>query len=241
VWLPKGRWTDIFTGKIYRGSKTVRIHSELNTMPVFAREGAVIPLSLDEGNSCLNPTVLKFKVYRGNGSFSLYEDDGETNNFKNGDFSITEVTVGETENGIKLYLCGGKEKDYLPLKRQYVFEFADIVSAESVRVASGEEKLDFSLADTGGRVTVSLPPTEIFAPIEVELCGITVLKNKPKREAVREVMTKFNGINNLKSLRYISFEKAKDDAALLSDARLCGNAALRSELLEVLEDLDYTV
>ena len=73
VWLPKGRWTDVFTGKIYRGSKTVRIHSELNTMPVFAREGAIIPLSLDEGNSCKNPTVLKFKVYRGNGSFSLYE------------------------------------------------------------------------------------------------------------------------------------------------------------------------
>lgn len=55
-------------------------------MPVFAREGAIIPLSLDEGNSCKNPTVLKFKVYRGNGSFSLYEDDGETNGFKDGDF-----------------------------------------------------------------------------------------------------------------------------------------------------------
>ena len=79
-------------------------------MPCFAREGAIIPLSLDEGNSCKNPTVLKFKVYRGNGSFSLYEDDGETNGFKDGDFSITELSVSETENGIKLTLCGGKEK-----------------------------------------------------------------------------------------------------------------------------------
>ena len=34
--------------------------------------------------------------------------------------------------------------------------------------------------------------------------------------------------------------KAKDDAALLSDVRILGNSALRSELLEILEDLDYT-
>ena len=105
---------------------------------------------------------------------------------------------------------------------------------------SGGEKLDYSVTDAGGRVTVSLPPTEISAPIEAELCGVTVLKNKPKREAVREAMTKFNGINNLKKCRYLILEKAKDDSALLSEVRLLGNSALRSELLEILEDLDYT-
>lgn len=81
-----------------------------------------------------------------------------------------------------------------------MFEFSDIVSAESVRVMSGGEKLDYSVTDAGGRVTVSLPPTEISAPIEAELYGVTALKNKPKREAVREAMTKFNGINNLKNV-----------------------------------------
>ena len=121
-----------------------------------------------------------------------------------------------------------------------MFEFSDIVSAENVRVMSGGEKLDCSVTDAGGRVTVSLPPTEISAPIEAELYGVTVLKNKPKREAVREAMTKFNGINNLKKCRYLILEKAKDDAALLSEVRLLGNSALRSELLEILEDLDYT-
>lgn len=118
--------------------------------------------------------------------FSLYEDDGETNGFKDGDFSITELSVSETENGIKLTLCGGKEKDYLPLKRQYVFEFSDIVSAESVRVMSGGEKLDCSVTDAGGRVAVSLPPTEISAPIEAELYGVTVLKtSRSAKQSVR--------------------------------------------------------
>ena len=74
-----------------------------------------------------------------------------------------------------------------------------------------------------------------------ELYGVTVLKNKPKREAVREAMTKFNGNNNLKKRRYLILEKAKDDAALLSEVRILGNSALRSELLEILEDLDYTL
>ena len=49
-------------------------------------------------------------------------------------------------------------------KRQ-VFEFSDIVSAENVRVMSGGEKLDCSVTDAGGRVTVSLPPIEISADL----------------------------------------------------------------------------
>lgn len=66
---------------------------------------------------------MKFKVYRGNGSFSLYEDDGETNGFKDGDFSITELSVSETENGIKLTLCGGKEKIIFRLKGSMCLSF----------------------------------------------------------------------------------------------------------------------
>ena len=54
---------------------------DINTMPVFAKAGAVIPMTeeIDAVSTCGNPSSLTLKVYAGaDGSFSLYEDDNET-------------------------------------------------------------------------------------------------------------------------------------------------------------------
>ncbi len=40
VWFPPGTtWTDVFTGRTYRGGTTAQITTTLDTMPVFARQG----------------------------------------------------------------------------------------------------------------------------------------------------------------------------------------------------------
>ena len=77
IWLPDGLWTDIFTGATYRGGRVSTLHRPLETYPVLARAGALVPLSadplapLDE-----NPTALVVKVFPGEGESVLVEDDG---------------------------------------------------------------------------------------------------------------------------------------------------------------------
>ena len=44
VWLPEGRWTDIFSGRIYRGGRWVRMYRDLDTIPVLAPAGAIVPM-----------------------------------------------------------------------------------------------------------------------------------------------------------------------------------------------------
>jgi alpha-glucosidase (family GH31 glycosyl hydrolase) len=40
VYLPEGRWTDVWTGETLDGARRVRVEAPLDRIPVFAREGA---------------------------------------------------------------------------------------------------------------------------------------------------------------------------------------------------------
>ena len=44
VWLPEGRWTDIFTGRVYQGGRVHTMWRGLSSIPVLAAEGAEIPV-----------------------------------------------------------------------------------------------------------------------------------------------------------------------------------------------------
>lgn len=102
IWLPEGRWTDIFTGETYfagKGGKTMKIYRWLDTIPVFAKAGTILPLSGDKHtNSVENPQTLALNVFEGNGEYKLYEDKDEKSCFTviktklDGDKSITTVT-----------------------------------------------------------------------------------------------------------------------------------------------------
>jgi alpha-glucosidase (family GH31 glycosyl hydrolase) len=77
AWIPEGKWTDIFTGDGYQAGpegKTVTLLRELEFIPVLAREGAILPLSMEPGNSIMNPEKLEIWSYLGNNEYILYED-----------------------------------------------------------------------------------------------------------------------------------------------------------------------
>ncbi len=79
AWLPKGKWTDIFSGQEYNISDEGRectLFRRLEEMPVLARAGAILPLSNDGGNSINNPQKLEIWAFSGDGKYDLYEDDG---------------------------------------------------------------------------------------------------------------------------------------------------------------------
>lgn len=126
AWIPEGRWTDIFTNQVYEGEQKITLFRDINTIPVFAREGAIIPLSSDAGNDCSNPESLEIWAFTGNGSFRLVEDNGKT------DFdahkAVTEFKI--SYNGSLLKLTVGKaqgDTTVIPQKRSYKIIVKDAV------------------------------------------------------------------------------------------------------------------
>ena len=41
----RARWTDVFTGLAYRGGTTIQLHRDLDSIPVLAQAGAIVPLA----------------------------------------------------------------------------------------------------------------------------------------------------------------------------------------------------
>lgn len=77
-WLPSGMWYDIFTGARYEGGITRSFYRNSESIPVFAKAGTVLPMSLDVENCTSNPENLQILVFAGeSGSFKMIEDKEE--------------------------------------------------------------------------------------------------------------------------------------------------------------------
>lgn len=63
VWFPPGRWTDIFTGRRFRGPATRTITTPLDRMPVYARDGAILPLAPYRRASAVQPGRMILRVF----------------------------------------------------------------------------------------------------------------------------------------------------------------------------------
>ena len=86
-WLPEGTWTDFFTGETYAGDQVYTLSVPLERIPVFVREGAVIPLLAEGAGNRQDFTSLEVLVYAGNGTYRMEDEKG-----------YVEFTV-ETVNG----------------------------------------------------------------------------------------------------------------------------------------------
>lgn len=93
VYLPQGKWIDVFDGKVYAGGKTIRKSYGLKEMPLFVRAGALLPLAYQAKNTkeqTWNNLVLDYYPdQEATDNDFIYEDDTETTAYKLGQFAKT--------------------------------------------------------------------------------------------------------------------------------------------------------
>ncbi len=93
VYLPKGEWYDWWTNAKSAGDQAVDRAVDLATMPIYVRAGAIIPVDpVRQYTSELVKEPTTLKVYRGaDGQYTLYEDDGISQEYLNGRGSWTRM------------------------------------------------------------------------------------------------------------------------------------------------------
>jgi alpha-D-xyloside xylohydrolase len=92
-YLPKGAtWYDFWTGKQYKGGQTLTLETTFDRVPMFVKAGSILPLGPEMqyvGEKAWDN--LELRVYPGaNGSFTLYEDEGDGYNYEKGIYSTIE-------------------------------------------------------------------------------------------------------------------------------------------------------
>lgn len=98
VYLPRGNWYDFHTKARLEGGRFIIADAPLDRIPLFVREGSIIPFAGSEDSTrFMNFNALRIEVYRGpQGSFTLYEDDGITQDCKEGVFNIRRFSQSST-------------------------------------------------------------------------------------------------------------------------------------------------
>lgn len=108
VYFPAGaNWYDYESNRPIAGGQTLAVAAPYERIPLFVREGAILPLGEDIQTTKEAQTDLTLKVYTGaNGSFTLYEDEGVNYNYEKGahstirfsyDEATGELTIGERQ------------------------------------------------------------------------------------------------------------------------------------------------
>ncbi len=96
VWLPKGGWVEWMTGKKIAGPAALKRNFSIGQIPIYVREGAIIPMMPKmqyTGEKPIDPLIVSVTPLADGqtSSYTVYEDSGQAEEYKNGVCSWTEL------------------------------------------------------------------------------------------------------------------------------------------------------
>ena len=90
VYLPEGKWYEVATGKTFAGSRYEKAYAPLDTLPLFVKAGAIIPVVNECG--CSDDAfrqALVFTVVPGcDGKYEYYTDALDGYSYEKGEYTI---------------------------------------------------------------------------------------------------------------------------------------------------------
>ncbi len=124
ITLPKGvNWYNFYTGEKSDGGKKVKVETTIENIPVFIKEGSVIPLMATD-----TVNVYEVRVYPGaDGEFMFYYDDKTSMNYENDLYTQIELEYNDRRNQL---IINSAEGDYS--------EFPETVTFRVVLVKDGK-------------------------------------------------------------------------------------------------------
>ncbi len=193
VWLPEGRWTDIFNGRTYNGGRFVKMYRDIDSIPVLAPAGAIIPMyENDRSNDLSLEQPLEIHVWRGNGEFELYEDDGETMAYKNGEFAITRFVLREDGSKLRLTITPDDPKGILPRGRKMKIVFRDLNVDDVCIELNGEATIEVLSLDRRKNASKSELKNAVLTRVQASNSWKNSAFNKGMPSFVQDIINEFD-------------------------------------------------
>lgn len=104
VYLPEGTWFDYWSGKRYEGKQYMQVLTPLDQIPIFAKGGAIIPMQEEKQYIGKEPPgLVTLDIFpSGESAFTLYDDDGRSLDYQQGQYALTHITCKETQGGVHI-------------------------------------------------------------------------------------------------------------------------------------------
>lgn len=145
IYIPEGNWYRFFTDEKISGGQNLVIETSMEDLPVYAKEGAIIPLqSVVQNTHETHDGELKLHIYYGNVETEqqYYEDDGETFDFESDAFYKRQIYFNGNANKINLSKVEGNFKTTFKKVKVYLHGFtADTFKINGSSIALNKEDI----------------------------------------------------------------------------------------------------
>ncbi len=113
VYLPKkSAWYDFWTEKRFEGGQTISTSAPLDKIPVFVKEGSIVPIGNVIQSTQMKQDVLEIRIYTGkDATFTLYDDEGDNYNYEKGKYVEIPIIWNEKKQSLTLENPIGNYKD----------------------------------------------------------------------------------------------------------------------------------
>ncbi len=167
VYLPKGAWYDWNTQKAIPGGQRIEYEADLSTIPVFVKEGAIIPQrEVQNYTNERTASKMTLKVYpKQNGeisSFALYEDDGQSYKYENGQSAVTEFTAASIAGNATLKIAA--------INGSYDGRVEKRTWAAEIKVNAGDDQQVKFVERNGRKLTLVNSKEEVKTGNDVWFC-----------------------------------------------------------------------
>lgn len=152
VYLPHGEWFDYRSHAWYSSKgewleNVPLVHDQRYQLPLFARAGAIIP-EMEVGNDSVDafgrkfgntekPSLLKLHIFPAHqaSTFTVYEDDGETTAYLQGQIRTTQIRQQREENAQHVWIDAAQGSyTAAPAQRDVQITLAEIAPVATVTV-----------------------------------------------------------------------------------------------------------
>ncbi len=235
VWLPAGTYMDFFTGRIYTGGRKFKVYRPIESFPLFAKAGAVLPLAADGAqNGTDNPKAFELYIFGGaDGEFTMVEDNGGIGEALKTVRTEYTFTYGEEST---LTIRAPKATEGIPAVRTYVIRF--VAFSQPTKLLLGDKPLDFTYDEVQRTVV-----TEAFTFSEETIATLTLHSDGqlPKNEikaSAREILYNLHSYSGLmiEKLNAIMNKDVPASVRMQDIYALADNASLAGALLELLTE-----
>lgn len=157
VYIPAGTWFHFWTGARVDGPAHMLAHAPLGQPAIYVRANTAVPFGPEAnyvGQKEPDPLTLILYPSEGYGQATLYEDQGDGYEYREGIYARRTITC-EVENGHLRVVLGEREGTFIPARQHIRLELREVVFAPET-VWTGENPVTWHYDPEQRRMVVDL-------------------------------------------------------------------------------------
>ena len=173
-YLPEGIWYDFVTGKKFPGGRKYTSFFRDQDYPVFARQGAIIPMGYNDNlNDTTPPKNMEINIFPGkSNTYTLFEDDGESDLYRKDFYLLTQIDYNYLPNNYSLIIRSVEGKSSIvPDKRNYKIIFRNTKHTNGVNVYSNRDSVSFKTYIDGPNFVVEVNDVSTIGQLTINCQG----------------------------------------------------------------------